>query len=250
MYLPIGLFGVSIATAVLPMVSQHAAVNDDEGIRETVSRGIGLMLMFNVPATLGLLALATPIVQLLFERGRFLPADTAATASALRLYAIGLAGYSTARIASPTFYALRQSRLPVIVSTCTIGVNLVVSVVLVRLIGFRGLALGTSLAALVNGGVLLLMLRRRLGGIDGAALAVSLFKVTTASGVMALATLGIDHGAAAIVTGRGVSAQLFRLGLAIAGGLVTLAGCAKVLKIREFDAAWALVRLRFSSGGR
>ena len=76
-YLPIGLFGVSIATAVLPAVSRDAARGDEAGIRTTVSRGIGLMLMLNVPATLGLIALATPIVRLLFEHGQFLPADTA-----------------------------------------------------------------------------------------------------------------------------------------------------------------------------
>ena len=112
MYLPIGLFGVSIGTAVLPAVSRHAAVGDTAGIRNTVSRGLGMMLMLNIPATLGLFVLATPIVQLLFERGRFLPADTAATAAAARFYAIGLAGYSAVRIASPTFYAIGDSRVP------------------------------------------------------------------------------------------------------------------------------------------
>jgi putative peptidoglycan lipid II flippase len=248
MYLPIGLFGVSIATAVLPAVSQHAAVNDDDGIRETVSHGLTLMLMLNVPATVGLIALATPIVQLLFEHGRFLPADTAPTAAALRLYAIGLVGYSTARIASPTFYALRRSRLPITVSACTIAANVVFSVVLVRTIGFRGLALGTSLAALANGGILLLLLRKRLRGIHGAALTVSLFKVTIAASVMALAALGIEHGSAVIVPGQSIAAQIFRLGLAIGGGLATLAVCAKRLKIREFDDAIELVKSRVSHG--
>ncbi|MBW8862616.1 MAG: murein biosynthesis integral membrane protein MurJ [Acidobacteria bacterium] len=87
MYLPIGLFGVSIGTAVLPAVSRHATAGDVLAMRRTIARGLALMLMLNVPATLGLIVLATPIVQLLFERGRFLPADTAATASAVRLYA-------------------------------------------------------------------------------------------------------------------------------------------------------------------
>ena len=75
--------------------------------------GSAMMLMLNVPATVGLIVLATPIVRLLFERGQFLPADTAATAAALRFYAIGLVGYSAVRIASPTFYALGDSRVPV-----------------------------------------------------------------------------------------------------------------------------------------
>src|SRR6185295_15316039 len=80
MYLPIGLFGVSIGTAVLPAVSRHAAVGDAARIRDTMSRGLVMMLMVNVPATAGLLALAAPIVRLLFERGHFLAADTDATA--------------------------------------------------------------------------------------------------------------------------------------------------------------------------
>ena len=83
------------------------------------------MLMLNVPATIGLIVLAMPIVRLLFEHGRFLPADTEATAAALRLYAIGLIGYSAARIASPVFYALGRSRVPVAVSIAAIAVNVV-----------------------------------------------------------------------------------------------------------------------------
>ena len=143
MYLPIGLFGVSIATAVLPAVARHAAVGDLAAIRTTVSRGLAMMLMMNVPATLGLLVLARPIVELLFEHGRFTAADTEATAALLRLYALGLIGYSAARIASPTFYALRQSRTAVAVSLAAIAGNVVLSVSLVALMGFRGLALAT-----------------------------------------------------------------------------------------------------------
>ena len=135
------------------------------------------MLMLSVPATFGLIVLATPIVQLLFQHGRFLPADTTPTAAALRLYAVGLIGYSTARIASPAFYALQQTRVPAIVSTCTIAVNIVLSLALVRTLGFRGLALGTSLAALANGALLILLLRRRLDGIGGGHLAVAFAKI-------------------------------------------------------------------------
>ena len=72
-----------------------------------------MMLMLNVPATIGLMVLATPIVRVIFERNAFTPADTAATAAALQFYALGLLGYSVVRIASPTFYALGQNRTPV-----------------------------------------------------------------------------------------------------------------------------------------
>ena len=193
MYLPIGLFGVSIATAALPAVSRHAAVDDLAGIRKTVSRGLAMMLMLNVPATLGLLVLARPIVELLFEHGRFTAADTAATAAALRLYAVGLVGYSAARIISPTFYALRQSQIAVAVSIATIVGNVLFSISLVALMGFRGLALATSIAALGNGGLLVVLLRRRLKGIEGERLAIVLTKVLVAAAAMAVAAWGIEY---------------------------------------------------------
>jgi putative peptidoglycan lipid II flippase len=111
MYLPIGLFGVSIATVVLPAAARHVTLDDLAAIRRTVARGLGLMLALNVPATIGLIALAVPIVRVLFEHGRFLPSDTDAVAAAVRLYAIGLVGYSAARISSPVFYALGRNRV-------------------------------------------------------------------------------------------------------------------------------------------
>ncbi len=247
MYLPIGLFGVSIATAVLPAVSRHAATDDTAGVRHTVSRGIGMMLMLNVPATFGLLTLATPIVQLLFERGRFGPLDTAATAQALRWYALGLVGYSMTRIASPTFYAIRRSTVPVVVSVCAIALNLALNVALVRLMGFAGLALGTSVAALANGIVLLAMLGRHLNGMDGRRLTTTLTKVTVAALVMSAVTLGAQHAMAMVLPGRGFLVQLVRLAVEIGSGLATLAGTANLLRIDEFDHAWATVRARMAS---
>ena len=237
MYLPIGLFGVSIGTAVLPAVSHHATVGDTPGIRRTVSRGLAMMLMLNVPATLGLMVLAMPIVQLLFERGHFLPADTAATAAALRLYAVGLIGYSAVRIASPTFYAIGQSRTPVLVSAAAIAVNVIASVVLVRIIGFEGLALGTSIAAIVNASLLLVLLRRRLGGLEGQRLLTTLVKVTLSSIVMAFTAVAIQHTMDRIAPGTHLTPQIVRLGAAIGGGLAVLALMANILGVEAFGDA-------------
>jgi len=138
MYLPIGLFGVSIATAALPTVSALAARGDRDGMRRTIAAGLRLMLALNVPATVGLIALATPIVALIFERGSFTAADTPATAAALVFYAPGLLGYSAVKLASPTFYALQDSRTPVAVSILSVGVNVVLNLTLVRVLGYRG----------------------------------------------------------------------------------------------------------------
>jgi putative peptidoglycan lipid II flippase len=244
MYLPIGLFGVSIATAVLPAVSRHATVGDTAAIRRTVSRGLSLMLMLNLPATLGLMVLATPIVRLLFEHGHFLPSDTAATAAALRLYALGLIGYSAVRIASPTFYAIGESRTPAIVSAVAIGVNVVASVALVHAIGFRGLALGTSLAAVVNAGLLLWLLRRRLGGLDGVRLRTTVVKVTLSSAVMATVAVAIQHAMDRVVPGTRLAPEVVKLGTTVGGSLVVLAFMARILGVEAFDEAAEMVRVR------
>jgi putative peptidoglycan lipid II flippase len=243
-YLPIGLFGVSIGTAVLPAVAHHAAADDAGAIRTTVARGLAMMLVVNVPAAAGLIALATPIVRLLFERGHFLPGDTDATAAAVRLYACGLLGYSTARITAPTFYALGSSRVPVLVSLGTIALNLGLSLILVRFMGFRGLALGTALASIAHGAGLVWFLRRRLGGLDGGMLAIALAKISVAATVMAAAASIIEHESHVVSPGAAPAFQALRLGLSISGALVVLACTAKVLRIPEFDEMLALAAVR------
>jgi putative peptidoglycan lipid II flippase len=242
MYLPIGLFAVSIGTAVLPAVSQHVAREDTAEIRRTIARGLALMLIVNVPATLGLVALARPIVQLIYERGRFLPADTDATAAALRVYAVGLVGYSTARIASPTFYAIGQSRLPVAVSAVAMAINVVLNLALVRGMGFRGLALGTSIAAFAHAIMLVALLQRRLQGIDGVRLCRLFVKISIAAGVMAAVAALAQIEMANVVAGSGAVAQSVRLGVSIGSGMLALAATAKLLAIEEFVEALAIVR--------
>ncbi len=233
MYLPIGLFGVSIGTAVLPAASRHAALGDTAGMRDAIARGLAMMLMLNVPATLGLIVLATPIVQLLFERGHFVAGDTIATAAALRLYAVGLVGYSTVRIVSPAFYAIGRSRVPVIVSAGAIGANVIASVTLVNVIGFQGLALGTSIAAIANAVALVWLLERHLGGLHVRRLVVSLMKIAIAALAMAALAAGLQAAMEKAVPGPHFAAQAARLAVEIGGALAGLCVMARILRINE-----------------
>jgi putative peptidoglycan lipid II flippase len=250
MYLPIGLFGVSIATATLPTVSRHAAQGDEAAARRTIADGLSLMLMLNVPATVGLVVLATPIVRVIFERAAFSAADTVATAIAVQFYALGLVGYSIVRIASPVFYALGQNRTPVIVSGITVLANALLNVALVRVMGYRGLALGTSIAALFNATLLMVFLRRRLDGIEGGRVFASLARILIASAVMGVAALGIERAATAWMPGTGLLVQIIRLSATIATATGVLAAAAYALRIREFEEGIALVTRRFRMTGR
>ena len=246
MYLPIGLFGVSIATATLPAVSRHAARADRPAIRGTVADGLSLMLMLNVPATVGLAVLAVPIVQIIFERLAFTHADTLATAAALQFYAIGLVGYSIVRIASPVFYALDESRTPVTISMVSVLVNAALNVALVRVMGYRGLALGTSIAAMVNAGALLFLLRRRLGGIEERRVLVSLAKIAAASMLMGAAAALVDLELRRVFPGDALGAQAVRLAAAIGAALGVLAAAAHLLHVHEFRQGVRLVMSRFA----
>jgi len=245
MYLPIGLFGVSIATATLPAVSRHIAQNDRTAVRNTVVDGMSLMLMMNIPATVGLFLLSVPIVSLLFEHGKFTAADTLATAAALQYYALGLVGYSVVRIASPTFYALGRNRTPVVVSVVTVLVNAALNIALVRVLGFRGLALGTSIAALFNAVLLLYLLRGEVGGLNGTRLLASVSRIVVASAAMGVAAWASSSALESWVPGQAVVMQIVRLAGSIGFSIAVLAGAAWLLRIREFKEGVALVARRF-----
>ena len=237
MYMPIGLFGISIATASLPTISGHAANRDDAGIRRAVSSGLRMMLMLNVPATVGLLVLSTPIVRLIFEHGRFTPADTAATAAALVCYAPGLIGYSAVKLVSPSFYAMGNSRIPLVSSAASVAFNIAANLALVRALGHRGLALGTASAALLNAALLLALLRARLGGLEGRRVLIATLKISLASLAMAIAAYYSERALHIPIAGVDVFAQALRVFTAIAIGMGVLALTAHLLKIEEFTQA-------------
>jgi putative peptidoglycan lipid II flippase len=241
MYLPIGLFGVSIATAATPAISRMVAEQDFARIRATLASALGLMFFLNLPATIGLIVLARPIVEVIFEHGSFTAADTMATAAALQLYAIGLVGYSVVRIISPTFYAVGRSRIPVIVSAGSVIVNVILNVALVRVLGYRGLALGTSITAIINASVQLFLLRREIHGLDGSRMAASLVRVLAASAVMGAVTWAAHAFTLGVLPGEALSLQMIRLLITIVVSLAALAAVAQLLRIQEFGEARDLV---------
>jgi putative peptidoglycan lipid II flippase len=250
MYLPIGLFGVSIATAATPAISRMVAEQDFARIRSTLAGALGLMLFLNLPATIGLVVLAQPIVSVIFEHGEFTPSDTVATAAALQLYAIGLIGYSIVRIISPTFYAVGRSRIPVMASAGSVIVNIALNVTLVRVMGYRGLALGTSITAILNASVQLFLLRREIHGIEGPRIAASFARVVIASTVMGAVTWGVHAALVDIMPGAALLTQMLRLLITIVISLATLAAMAQLLRIQEFAEARDLIagRLKRMTG--
>jgi putative peptidoglycan lipid II flippase len=248
-YMPIGIIGVSVATAAIPELSRQAAAGDHGQMRATLSSGLRMMLMLAVPATVGLMVLDGPIVELIFEYGEFRAADTALTAGALFYYAPAIVGYSVVKIAAPSFYSLQDARTPAAISVVSILLNVMFCVMLFRQMGYSGLALGTALAASVNAGALLVLLSRRIGGLEGARVLVSFVKICVAAAAMGVAASWFDASLRELWPGASVGARLVRVGGAIGGAIGVLAVAAFVLRIEEFRQVVRRV-LRRGPGGR
>jgi putative peptidoglycan lipid II flippase len=180
------------------------------------------------------------------------PHEALMSAAALAFYAPGLAGYSIVKLASPSFYALRDARTPVTVSVISIVINLGLNIWLFRLMGFRGLALGTAIAATVNALLLLALLSRRIDGIDGARVLTAFLKICAASAIMGVAVWVVDGWLAARLpeallfdgTPGIAAARAARVFGAIAAGLGVLAIAAHLMHIEEFRTAMARVLRR------
>lgn len=189
MQLPLGLFGVAIASATLPAISRSAAAGRMEEFRGTLARSLGMSLLLAVPSSVGLAVLGRSMIGAVYESGRFTAWDTDQTAAALAGYAVGLAGYAAIKLLAPAFYALGDARTPMMASVVGVALNLAAALMLTRWagMGHAGLALATSLAALAGAAVLALALRARTGGIHGRALASSAARILAAAAVMGAA---------------------------------------------------------------
>jgi putative peptidoglycan lipid II flippase len=180
MEFPLGIFGVALASASLPAMSRQAAQGDVRGVASTVNFALRLATYISLPSTVGLVVLSAPITRLLFERGRFNAADTAATAVALVWYAVGLVGFAGARITAQSFYAVAEPGTAVKLGVVSIVANLLAAVVLMGPMGHAGLAAASSFGAYVNLGGLLWAARRRFGPIGGRALLRSVTRTAVA----------------------------------------------------------------------
>lgn len=243
MQLPLGVFGVAIATVASAGVAQQAAANDMEGVRRTLGSAMRLVAFLNIPSTLGLIVLAQPIISLIFEHGRFGAVDTAGTASALVFYAIGLYGYSAVKVFAPAFYAVGAARVPVLGSILGMIANVGLNVALFPVLSFRGVALGTSLAATVNFAVLVWAWRRRYGGFGGSGLYRQMLQVLVAASAMAATAYGIFW----LLTphlGSGFTRQLLLAFAPIAAGGCVYFGVARLLGVQELTDMLAALRRR------
>jgi len=238
---PLGIFGIAIATAVLPSLSRQVSAEDFDAARATFAYALKLVSYITLPSMVGLIVLREPIVALLFKRGAFDTDKMVLTAYALLFYAVGLWAFSAVRIVLSTFYALQDTKTPVRMAVISIIANLILGIVLMQWLLHGGLALATSLASMLNLGLLLWALRKRLSSLGWKGIAVSVGKTVFCSVFMG----GIVWAMARLVIpsmDTTLSSLFFSLFGCIVTGIIVYGVLSLVVKIPECKTVLSLVR--------
>lgn len=238
MQLPLGLFGVAMASATLPSISRSAAVGNMDEFRKTLSKSLAMVFLLTVPSSVGLAVLGRAIVGAIYQGGKFQLYDTQQTATALACYSIGLAGYAALKVVNPAFYALGDARTPMLVSLASILINFATASTMVKLagLGHAGLAVSTSAVALFGFVVLFEILRRKIGGVYGRELFLVVSKVAAASIIMGT-VVAIMNRVMLQRLGASQLADLANLAVSIPLAVAVFYGACKVFGVNELGMA-------------
>ncbi|MCX5905652.1 MAG: murein biosynthesis integral membrane protein MurJ [Deltaproteobacteria bacterium] len=238
---PMGIFAIAIATAVLPSLSEHAAQKDIPALKETLAFALRLTFFVTLPAMAGLIVLRYPIINLLFQRGAFDAHSAAMTAQALLFYAVGLAAFAGVRIIVPAFYSLQDTQTPVNIAIVALLANAALGALLMFPLQHGGLALATSLSAGLNFALLVLFLRRKLGRMGAAKVAVSFLKNFSASILLGIVCYGVISLGSWTTAGLTIS-KIFLLLASIGAGTGTYALVCRVWGCAELQTVMELIR--------
>jgi putative peptidoglycan lipid II flippase len=234
MQLPVGLFGVAIASATLPAISRSAGLQHLDEFRAILTRSLGTILLLTIPSSVGLAVMGESMIAAIYQGGRFSAYDTHQTAVALTCFSAGLAGYSALKTLAPAFYALDDARTPMLVSVASIAVNFVAAYSLVNWagMGHAGLALSTAAVAIFGAVALLVLLERRTGTIFSLKLAASACKIAVSAALMGVVCKLSSHAVYAVVS----HAPLVDVAISIPLGVAVFYAAARIWRVPELEA--------------
>ncbi|MFL6373644.1 MAG: murein biosynthesis integral membrane protein MurJ [Pyrinomonadaceae bacterium] len=261
MQFPIGLFGVAVGTAAVPVLSRMASEGRIKDFRDTLSSSINLVFLMTIPAACGLIVLGQPIIRLIYEHGKFDATATSMTALALGGYSIGLAGYAAIKVLSPAFYAMNDAKTPMIIAIASIAVNALASYFFRDWLshygvtpetphgyGHAGVALATSCVALVNFAALVLFMRRKIKRLNGREVGTSFLRIALASVLMSAVCYACNYLMFVELGTKSMLVKLAEAFVPIAVGGAVFVILAKLLGVKELDQAYGAFRRKFAGG--
>src|SRR5213080_3048081 len=247
MQLPLGIFGVAIGTVTLPLVSKSAAVGNVDEFRAILARGMRLAFLLTIPSAIGLTMLASPIISVIYQHGRFTAEMTKQTAGALQFYAVGLVSYAVLKVLTPAFYAIGKRNTPMVVSFLAIGTNLFLNWLFTFRLGWghRGLAFSTSLVATINFVLLYALMRSHVRRMETRQTLISLGKICLAGALLALICWAANYWWLDAWASLRFFPKLTALLATIVLGAMVFFGAAFLLRVDEVQDVVDLVRQRF-----
>lgn len=252
MQLPLGLFGIAVASATLPLISRDADAGRIDDFRDTLSRSLGLVFLLTIPSAVGLFVLSNPLVGVVYERGRFTPFDTEQTALALSFYCLGLVGYAGSKVLAPAFYALDNVRVPMTVSVVSILLNFSLNKFFIDSLGLGhwALALSTSLVATLNFVLLFGFMRSRVRGVGGRRLLAAGLRIGAASSVMGVCCWTLAELVESWIGPGTFVGRLATLAVTVPVGVGVLYGLCRAMRLPELDLAQRAVLARLGKPAR
>jgi putative peptidoglycan lipid II flippase len=240
-YLPIGVCGVALGTVATTSTARHVAAGDIVNLRRSIRQALRMLTYLTLPATIGLIVLASPIVRLLFEHGRFVASDTKATALALVGYSLGLLAYTAVKVLAPAFYSLGSPRAPLLGSIAAVLTSIVLMMLLYDQMGFLIVAIATSVGAYANIAVLAWRFERRVGGLFERESFEAGGRILASVGAMAALSFLTYRGIEIWLGARGLIAYIATGLMPVIVGAATYLALTAWLRVPEAEALLGLV---------
>ena len=242
--LPHGLFAVSVITALLPAMSEHAVNERWDDFRERLSTGVRATFLLILPAAVGFFVLGEPVVRLLLEHGIATEEGTTLVADVLRFFVLGLVPFSLFQLFLRAFYAMQDTKTPFLINCGAVALNTAVNVPMFEWLGVKGLAAGHAIAYVFAVTLQARVLSRRIGGLDGARVTHSALRIAVAAAAMGLLVWLSLEGVLRLVDEDSFAGQAAAVFLPVTVGAVAYLGLAHALKVPELDYVRGLVRRR------
>lgn len=228
-----GLFTMSIATVIYPTLSRFSADNKVEDFKKVFNKAVSFVVIIIMPLTVGALVLRVPVVRFLFERGAFDERATHMTAMALFYYSLGMIGFGIRNVLDHSFYSLKDTKTPMINGTIVVGINIILNLIFVRTMGLGGLALATSISAIIGTVFLFYHLRKKIGSLGGKKIITSFLKALVSGLVMGIAVKYFYNYISSVIVPSGIVAQGIDLGITIVIGALVYIFMSFLLKVDE-----------------
>ncbi len=244
-----GIFITAITTVIFPILSKEANRDSLKGLKRVIVYGLNVILLIAIPATVGLVILASPITKVAFERGAFDATATFMTSGALVFYSLGVAGSSLRSMLYKVCYSLQDTKTPMINGFISVSLNIILCLVLIKFMEHRGLALATSISSTVTAGLVLYLLRKKIGAFGFSKSVRCGLKSAVASAVMGVVVYFL-YNALNGALGAGFTQEVFALFATAGVGVLVYSALIYVMRVEEVDWIIGVVRARFGKEGR